>query len=487
MLRRFWCVLPAAACAAVGLSSAATASDEATGPSTLRPPPLTVSHAGQTVHATLGTYSWTTSTSDGAGSGVSADARYPLRTRGRLHVRSRSRIRLHTHDPARSVQASLVRRRGHRFRRVGEIRGERAIGSDGQQWSLRLPRRLHHANVLDVSVRYPQGDADFWAGITTRPLRVPQVTGTLRNAYRRLRRRGLRVRITHAFSSASLCTSSPTRQSPRSGRAVRPGSVVTLRGLMCGLGSPAVPVDPPSAQVPDFVGRRVSAAVHWAEDHGLYWQVEHLPALAAGDERELFANYLVTDQEPAAGSILTLGVGERHGSSGSFRPTPLTVHGRLLGECPRTSRHPLISRRPAALETLVPEGADGLQLCRYHGVGSPSSQAGELARSHVVRHRRAIRQLTRLFDDLPPGSAGPTACPNDDGTELIALFTYRGGLPVPVTIHTSGCRDATNGQLARSALEPPGPALLHRLQAATGPGRPAAGTRVEGAHPTKTS
>lgn len=80
--------------------------------------------------------------------------------------------------------------------------------------------------------------------------------------------------------------------------------------------------------MPGLVGWPVSAAVAWAERHGLYWQVDELPGLRAGAAANLLANYRVTGQRPQAGSVLALGIANGSGDQGSFEPTPLTLRGK---------------------------------------------------------------------------------------------------------------------------------------------------------------
>lgn len=156
-------------------------------------------------------------------------------------------------------------------------------------------------------------------------------------SYERLHRAGLRVRLSASFSAGTLPSSCSPRiatQRPRAGQPTRFGSVVTLglRPQFCLVGSPGVPTGKlPSAIVPDFIGKRVSVAVAWADRHDLYSEEDDLPALHAGAAAHLLDNYRVVGQQPAPGSLLSLGVGHRSGNTGSFLPTPLVLYGRLEG------------------------------------------------------------------------------------------------------------------------------------------------------------
>jgi hypothetical protein len=156
-----------------------------------------------------------------------------------------------------------------------------------------------------------------------------------RAAYARLYRAGLRVTFHYSYSlggSWELCLPMVGRQFPRVGQRVAVHTVVTLqrRAAGCGAGSPAVPVGLlPSAKVPDFSGRSLSAATNWAYSRNLDWDADPLPPLRASAASSLFRNYTVVRQMPRPGRRLTLGIRTRTGSEGSFQPTPLQLRVRL--------------------------------------------------------------------------------------------------------------------------------------------------------------
>lgn len=179
---------------------------------------------------------------------------------------------------------------------------------------------------------------------TTTAAVVPHVTSADPGvAYARLHRAGLRVRFDRSFSAGSLfCLPTIAQQSPRAGRRVRRGGVVTLRAQppRCGAASPAVPTGQlPAAKVPAFAGRPVSAAVAWAERHRLYWEVDRLPPLTAGTASGLLGNYRVSRQRPRAGTVLMLGIATGGGNQGSFQSTPLTLQGKLEESTDRSRWH----------------------------------------------------------------------------------------------------------------------------------------------------
>jgi len=147
-------------------------------------------------------------------------------------------------------------------------------------------------------------------GRARRKVSVPDVTEgpTLLQAYRRLRRRGLRVAIPVSFSVASLCMPWAERQSPTARTKVRRGTVVKLTRLRCALALAGTPVpEPPPVLVPNLIGGSVSSAVRWAETARLQWQAAELPPLEPSWQLDLLDNYVVTTQRPAAGSMATSG------------------------------------------------------------------------------------------------------------------------------------------------------------------------------------
>ena len=152
--------------AAAGLAVAAPGS---TAPRNERPPIATVTVAGLTARAALGSYCWKSSSSSGVTRVVCADAAYPLHPHGRLPVHGRDRVLIDTRTRATAVTARLVARRTLRF--VGPQMHGAPVGSGGRRWRIRLPRRLDSARNLDFTAQYPRGEADFWAGLARRPCR----------------------------------------------------------------------------------------------------------------------------------------------------------------------------------------------------------------------------------------------------------------------------------------------------------------------------
>jgi hypothetical protein len=143
--------------------------------------------------------------------------------------------------------------------------------------------------------------------------------------------------------------------------------------------------------------------------------------------------------------------------------------GRPASGLPRCARRlptSNVSMRLGAAEELVPGAPTAVVLCAYRGL-NPAVTAGRLVRSTQVGSGPTLRWLVRTFDALRPNT-GLTSCPMDDGTALVALFSYVSPPADPVTVGLSGCRIVQNGHVTRTASLKPGPALISRLQALIG-------------------
>ena len=113
----------------------------------------------------------------------------------------------------------------------------------------------------------------------------------------------------------------------------------------------------------------------------------------------------------------------------------------------------------ASRHAIAPHGPSAVRLCRYEGIDdSPAS----LERSVQVTRRRVLRRLVRRLDALPV-AAGMYACPNDDGSQVVAHLAYPDGHRLTVAVGFSGCRLATNGRRAGVATD----ALLRQLRRLT--------------------
>ena len=133
--------------------------------------------------------------------------------------------------------------------------------------------------------------------------------------------------VPQPFSLRSLCLPSARTQSPAAGTRVLRGATVSVRRLTCYLGSPAGGYDR-AVVVPDLRGATAASAVGWAERNQLYWELDRLPALPASGRPRLLDNYVVTDQQPPAGSLLARGTPCPGATGGCFVATPLVMRAR---------------------------------------------------------------------------------------------------------------------------------------------------------------
>jgi hypothetical protein len=107
-----------------------------------------------------------------------------------------------------------------------------------------------------------------------------------------------------------------------------------------------------------------------------------------------------------------------------------------------------LNHNPAAKKAIVPAGATSLRICRYWGFGNesgkqtPATQArvGTLNDQAEVHNVPLLEGLTDEFKELEAAPKGPINCPEDDGSELYAIFFYAHAEPVILHVALSGCR-----------------------------------------------
>jgi hypothetical protein len=121
-------------------------------PAVLDSPGLTLSRAGLSAEGSLGTYCLAP---------ACVDFTHPAEPEGRLPVHGRSRVTLDFTLSADRVHVALGRHGG------GALHVERLSAT---RWTVRLPRKLHGARILDISVDGKDAsgntwDANFWGGI----------------------------------------------------------------------------------------------------------------------------------------------------------------------------------------------------------------------------------------------------------------------------------------------------------------------------------
>lgn len=96
---------------------------------------------------------------------------------------------------------------------------------------------------------------------------------------------------------------------------------------------------------------------------------------------------------------------------------------------------------------VVPDGATAVRLCRYYGFGNSGDTARDIARvgklAAQVRLRRpeviaSIVGQVNALEHLP--ADGEYTCPENDGSEIYAIFGYAAEPPVLVSVSLSGCQ-----------------------------------------------
>lgn len=149
---------------AVGLGTAATTAQAAT---------VLVSNHGLTVRASGGSGCAQIEPEPGATvtATVCGDAGYPLSVNGRLPVKPKDRLFLRFRDDptivddVKRVFVGLVDVDGLEFDFLSWDAQAKRIGGKHVKWRVRLPSDLNQADVLDISVDYPGGDSNAWAGL----------------------------------------------------------------------------------------------------------------------------------------------------------------------------------------------------------------------------------------------------------------------------------------------------------------------------------
>lgn len=120
--------------------------------------------------------------------------------------------------------------------------------------------------------------------------------------------------------------------------------------------------------------------------------------------------------------------------------------GTRSPSCAAGDRQPTMSHRTGADKMLVPAGARTLLLCRYSGTESRTVGFHRLLSTTYLTSARKVARLASELNALPPAN-GAYACPNDNGTAIIARFGYAKGGANPVRVGLSGCELVTNGKL----------------------------------------
>jgi len=131
---------------------------------------------------------------------------------------------------------------------------------------------------------------------------------------------------------------------------------------------------------------------------------------------------------------------------------------------PRCALHEPRSVVPAgAQHALVRPAATRLLLCRYRGL-NPGSTALRLRSSRLLTDRPVIASIASMLNALPRERTG-IHCPMDDGSAIIATFSYPRGDERVVRIGLSGCLTVTGASPpVRTAITPGGARLIATLE-----------------------
>jgi len=158
--------------------------------------------------------------------------------------------------------------------------------------------------------------------------------------------------------------------------------------------------------------------------------------------------------------------------SSATSSSPLAARQALPARCsPKAVLSVPAERWSAAREELAPAGATAIRLCRYSSLNARPRLT--LVSSRLLKSPAVVRELVGEFDRLPPTPPGAVACPNDDGSQIVALLAYPGDRTVTITVGLTGCVAVTNGSVQRTAAgigSPPafGPQLVAQLERLVG-------------------
>lgn len=132
--------------------------------------------------------------------------------------------------------------------------------------------------------------------------------------------------------------------------------------------------------------------------------------------------------------------------------------------CASDDQSPLVNDRAGASSSLVPSGAIALTVCRYNGLNATAlaPQFG-LAAIGTTDDQTTVSNLAGELDALKP-TTGTYNCPSDDGSAVIAYFTYTTGVDDIVKVGLAGCNAITNAHITRLGLDAP---VVGQLQALT--------------------
>ncbi|HET9103047.1 MAG TPA: PASTA domain-containing protein [Solirubrobacteraceae bacterium] len=301
----------------------------------------------------------------------------------------------------------------------------------------RHPRTLTLAlaAALLAALALSAGSALARGRTATRTATVPRVSGDVNHAYVVLRRHGFKVSIARPFTLRNDAVTTVRSVSPKAGRRVRRGSVVTLTLRCCGrLAHPPRVGSADGSPVPQMRGGTLAQVAGWAQSQQRRYRAAVGP-LRAGTMATLAANYVVTRQSVPAGAVLR-GAAAQGLSARQGRPAACTP--------------------PYYARTVLRDS----QAVVWSLSGAPGQPSGEVDYAGCTLQRNAAHRLERTN----AGSTSDTALtsPALAGTRFAAI-SHNGpnqALAGPGTEDIFSW-DLTSGQ--RTTLDSPGATPVDQL------------------------
>jgi hypothetical protein len=154
--------------------------------------------------------------------------------------------------------------------------------------------------------------------------------------------------------------------------------------------------------------------------------------------------------DAATGRVTDGGVSDRYPRLATLGPVTTDLRQLPPGCLHAAPAHLPAERWSPARKRLAPPGANMIELCRYEALNAPPPLVVD--RMRLLRGARVVSGLVHQFDMLPLPPPGPTACPNEDGSQIIALLGYPDGHAVTISVGLTGCEAVTNGTVSRTAF-----------------------------------
>jgi hypothetical protein len=157
------------------------------------------------------------------------------------------------------------------------------------------------------------------------------------------------------------------------------------------------------------------------------------------------------------------------GACGASTPEAAKMQGSVATANSKPLDYKIANSRPCLPPTetelahdLVPGVPCAISLTRYAGLPSPPGTK-RVGHAKVLKPF-LLRQLTKEFNKLPPNTPGVYACPNDQGSEIMASLKYPHNTQYQLRVTLSGCAGAGRESVNRSALGRLGERLIGHLE-----------------------